>query len=208
MQKSKTILITIEGIDCSGKTTIAKSLAKKFKYKFEHEPRFSSEEADKLNFNGIDHYQREFYFMQDRVKHQIVLEQHNVILDSYILRGLTYASYFGPKALGMVRSVYKIPEFKKPNLTIVIKTDPKTALKINKQRIGTPDYNPKLTLEVLKGLDVCMQEEIGKINTWKHYPSIIVIENKADQLEWTKKLVEQQIIDHVPELGGISAKKK
>lgn len=200
MTTQKTLLINIEGIDCSGKTTIAKSLAKKLKLKFEHEPRFSSAEADMLNFGKINHYQREFYFMQDRMRHQITLATHDVVLDSYILRSLTYASYFGPKALQMVRSIYQLPEFKIPDVVVVIDIEPKTAHNFNMKRKGTKEYEPKFTIDVLKGLRACLLTEIDEMKKWKLHPPIEIVQNLGGDMQALKELVETKVRKHIPEL--------
>lgn len=205
---NKTRLINIEGIDCSGKTTIAKYLARKFKYKFQHEPRFSSQEADNLNFTGLDHYQREFYFMQDRIKHQTILNKYNVVLDSYILRGLTYTGYFGPKALPMVKSIYQLPIFKVPDIIIVIDIDPKQANKFNKKRLGKKNYNAKLNIDVLKGLNTFLHESIEEINSWSNHPPIIVIKNNGIDINILREQIIKRIVKYIPELGEKNEKKE
>lgn len=143
-------LIVLEGTDLSGKTTIAKEMAKRFNFRFEHEPTFSSTFADEINFKKLNAYQREFYFLLDRYEHQKVLTTENVILDRYRLTGITYARVFGIEALEMARSIYGLSHFKKPDLTIFIDMHPENAMKLNELRKDSPDFNPKLTIEKLQ----------------------------------------------------------
>jgi thymidylate kinase len=119
----------------------------------EHEPTFTSEEADKLNFDKNDAWQREFYFMKDRMNHQAILKSNNVVLDRYVLTGLAYAQTFSPKVVEMMISTYKLQsEFIYPDVVFFIDMDPINALAINDSRKGTPEYNPKLTLDVLQSI--------------------------------------------------------
>ena len=149
-------LINLEGIDCSGKSTIGKKIAEKLTtpdrmWHYDHEPRFTSSEADSLNFNGLDPWQREFYFVKDRMAHQPFLRHENVILDRYILSGLAYAETFSPQVVPMMKSIYFMPEeFIRPDVIVLIDTPPEEALKFNELKKGTPDHNPKLTLNTLQ----------------------------------------------------------
>lgn len=145
-------LIVFEGTDLSGKTTIAKEMAKRFDFTFEHEPTFSSAYADEINFKGLNAYQREFYFMIDRYKHQEIIQMNDVILDRYRLTGIAYARVFGPEALEMAHSIYSLQEFKKPDLTIFVDMHPENAMKLNELRKDSTDFNPKLTIEKLQQL--------------------------------------------------------
>ena len=169
-------LIVLEGIDCSGKSMYAKMLAEHFnKIKFksrewihQHEPTFSSEDADKLNFSGMDTWRREYYFMKDRMNHQVILNSSNTVLDRYILSGLAYAQVFSPEAIPMMKSVYSnAAEFMHPDLTFFVDMDPYNALAINDSRKGTPDYNPKLTLETLEKLRAAFETHLQTMREWE-----------------------------------------
>jgi thymidylate kinase len=154
-------LVVLEGIDCSGKSMYAEMLTKRFNEKkfgnrewiHEHEPTFSSEQADRINFNKLNPWQREYYFMKDRINHQKTLRENNVVLDRYILSGLAYAQTFSPEVVPMMKSIYKMSdEFVHPDLTIFIDMDPMNAIAINESRKDKEDYNPKLTLDMLHKL--------------------------------------------------------
>lgn len=154
-------LIVFEGTDLSGKTTIAKEIAKRLNFQFEHEPTFSSTFADEINFKKLNAYQREFYFLLDRYEHQKVLSDKNTILDRYRLTGITYARVFGIDALEMARSIYGLSQFKKPDLTIFIDMHPENAMKLNELRKDSPDFNPKLTIEKLQQIRTSYFTEIA-----------------------------------------------
>lgn len=158
-------LVIIEGIDNSGKSTIAKEMANRFNFKFDHEPTFSSEFADQINFKSMNAYQREFYFMIDRYKHQEVLRENDIIMDRYKLTGLAYAAVFGKEALDMARSIYCLQEFKKPSLTIFVDMHPENAMKLNELRRGTETFNPKLTIDKLNDLRKSYYNEIAYVQS-------------------------------------------
>lgn len=177
-------LIVIEGIDCSGKTSLAKAIANKTNFRFEHEPTFSSDRADSLNFKKLNAFQREFYFMLDRYQHQEILQTENVILDRYRLTGAAYASVFGPEALPMIHGVYGLNEFKKPDLTFFIDMEPEDALKLNALKKGTEDYNPKLNIETLQILRGAFLEQINIVKAlWDE--KIILIDTAFGQFDRT-----------------------
>ena len=177
-------LIVIEGIDCVGKSSVAKNVAKNFGFRHEHEPTFSSSYADSINFGQLNAYQREFYFMIDRLKHQEILNNYDVVLDRYRLTGIVYASVFGREALDMTKSIYGLSEFKKPDLTIFLDMNPGDALKLNELKKGTDDYNPKLTILKLNELRNCFLEliEFAK-NNWQEQIMIVpAVFGKFDQV--------------------------
>lgn len=160
-------LITIEGVDAAGKTTIAKKLAEIYNFEYQHEPRFSSDFADKLNFTKLDSWQREFYFMKDRIDHQEFLNNHNVVLDRYILSGLAYAQCFSSKVLPMMKSIYSLKNsFKFPDINIYIKVRPEFIVELNESRKKTKLYNPKLKLNIIKKLQKCFFKQIKTIENW------------------------------------------
>jgi len=177
-------LIVLEGIDCSGKTSLAQASAKRLNFRFEHEPTFSSSYADSLNFKKLNAYQREFHFMLDRYKHQKILNKENIILDRYRLTGAVYASAFGPEALPMVHAIYGLTEFKKPDLTIFVDIEPEDALKLNALKKGTEDYNPKLNEKTLQVLRETFLEQIVQAQIlWGE--KIVVVDNIIGQFDST-----------------------
>lgn len=167
--------LVLEGIDCSGKSSYAKMLKDRLVKKFgegswihEHEPTFTSEVADKLNFSGMDVWRREYYFMKDRMRHQTILRANNVVLDRYILSGLAYAQTFSPEVVPMMKSIYSnTGEFIHPDATFFIDMDPMNALALNESRKGTADYNPKLTLAILQKLRTSFQAHIQTMREWE-----------------------------------------
>ena len=180
-----TNLIVLEGIDCSGKTTIAKRLAKDLGYQFEHEPTFSSEEADRLNFSTLDCWQREYQFLIDRYNHQYKLKT-NVILDSYILRGIVYAKTFGKEpesgwVSNMCRSIYSLQDFRQPNFTIFIDQEPYYAFQINSKK---KDSNPKLSCSILNDLRFNYLQEL------LHFKPHMIVNPIQDDMDATYELVK------------------
>lgn len=167
-------LIVLEGIDCSGKSMYSRMLTERLVKKFgegswihEHEPTFSSQESDALNFSKLSPWRREYYFMMDRKKHQETLKENNVVLDRYILTGLAYAQTFGPEVISMVKDIYgDDKEFKHPDIMFFIDMEPMNALAINESRKSSPEYNPKLTLETLKKLRVGFITHIQTMREW------------------------------------------
>lgn len=160
-----TSLIVLEGIDCSGKSTLAKMLATELNFQHEHEPTFSSEEADDLNFKGMDGWQREYFFMKDRMYHQDILKKNNVVLDRYIWTGLAYAQCFSPEVVPMMKSVYALnTEFKLPDLTFFIDMPPAIAYELNKSR--EKDKNEKLDVNILQQISQAYYDQIETMTSW------------------------------------------
>jgi len=168
-------LLVLEGIDCSGKSMYAEMLKNRLIKRFgdgtwihEHEPTFSSEEADNLNFGAMDIWRREYYFMKDRMKHQTILRGCNVVLDRYILSGLAYAQIFSPDVLPMMKSVYSnTEEFVHPDAIFFIDMDPMNALAINESRKRTPEYSPKLNLATLQKLRQGFITHLQTMREWE-----------------------------------------
>ena len=134
----------------------------------EHEPTFTSEEADKLNFGALDPWKREYYFMKDRMKHQTILRGCNVVLDRYILSGLAYAQIFSPEVIPMIKSIYSNhSEFVYPDAIFFIDMDPINALAINESRKRTTEYNPKLTLDILQKLRMGFVSHLQTMREWE-----------------------------------------
>lgn len=156
-----TRLINLEGIDCCGKSTLSKMLTARLnnesagpgtgEWNCEHEPRFSSTEADAINIKDIDPWQREYYFMKDRIGHQDRLQSFNTILDRYILSGLAYAQTFSPSVVTMMKSIYSIVnEFKRPDVIVFIDIEPANAITFNELKKGTDEYSRDLNINTLQ----------------------------------------------------------
>jgi len=188
------MLINIEGIDGSGKSTIAKMLCKYLnenKLKFgdeltpwilEREPNFDSQTADALNFVKGNSWQREFYFMKDRMQHQEKLRTNDVVLDRYIWTGLAYASVFSPEVLDMCVSFYSLSsEFIKPDIIFYMDVNPNDAIKINESRKGTPEYSEKLKLQNLISLKEAFEDTKKFIREWEI--PFLIVESKFGQLD-------------------------
>lgn len=161
-------LIVLEGIDCSGKSTLAKMLAEKLGYKFDHEPTFSSETADRLNFSSMDCWRREFYFMKDRMKHQSVLNSADTVLDRYILSGLAYAEVFSSEVVPMMKSIYSLAdEFKEPDLVVFVDMDPVNAAALNTSRRGSDEYNDEFTIAKAQDIRNSFLTHLDTMREWE-----------------------------------------
>ena len=148
-------LICIEGPDSVGKSTITREVSGRLfvstpdLWIFSHEPTFDSKTADELNFLKGDPWQREFYFMKDRLDHQAFLNKNDVVLDRYSLTGIVYAEVFStPVVHDMCRSIYVLPEFKKPDIVFLLRMDPKDLVRLNESRKGTDEYNPDYNVNI------------------------------------------------------------
>jgi len=194
-------LILIEGIDCCGKSTIAKKVANNLFLKTDdiwihrHEPTFDSKTADKLNFEDKDAWQREFYFMKDRLEHQEILNKNDVVLDRYYISGLAYAQVFGsPIVHDMCRSIYSLPEFKKPDITFLITIDPKLAVAINESKKESGEYNPSYTLEKATELQNAFIKNLDILD-YLEMP-YFVIKNENGKLDEVISFITEAIIFH------------
>lgn len=171
-------LIVFEGIDHSGKTTVANKLAQKIPgFIFRHEPDFSSEEADMLNspeFKGND-AKREVYFLESRLRCQEVYRSNSVILDRYLWTGMAYAKTFAPNSYNFTVELYQNYNiFKKPTLTFFMNTPVQTCFDrkepssketyerldtIYKAYMDTKQYvnTPIVMVDGTMGVDDCVQ---------------------------------------------------
>lgn len=186
-----TRLINLEGIDCCGKTTLSHIIASRLdKYLAQHEPGFSSEEADRLNSANLDPWQREFYFMKDRVNHQPMLNTWNVVLDRYILSGLAYAQTFSPQVVPMMKSVYFMPEeFKRPDVIVFIDIEPEDAMKFNELKKGTVDYSTKMSINLLQIIRDNFKLHFQTMREWE-IPLVIVKPVIGSLQETATKILE------------------
>jgi len=182
------ILINIEGVDGTGKTTLSKALSKILGFNYEHEPNFPSSFADKLNFSKLDPWQREFHFLVDRLQHQPTLRENNCVLDRYILTGLAYGYLSVPVVFSMMSSVYFTEYFKQPDLIIYLQPNIENILKVNESRVGTDNYNPKLHGQLLESIDDAYKYCIKEFNLKVHF-----IEPIYNDIESTTKLLLEVI---------------
>lgn len=190
-------LINLEGIDCSGKTTLAFMLAKDLSsiekpFYAEHEPRFSSKEADRINLSAMDPWQREFQFMKDRMSHQTFLLNENVVLDRYILSGLAYAQTFSPEVVPMMTSVYFLPnEFKRPDVIVFIDIELEDALKFNELKKGTKDYSEKMTLNNLQTIRNNFKLHFQTMREWE--VPVTIVKPVIGDLQATLKIIHEKV---------------
>lgn len=167
-------LVNIEGIDCGGKTTIAMRLAEKLGFRYEHEPNFDSRYADLLNTSNLNKWQREYYFMKDRILHQAIIRENNVVLDRYILSGLAYAQAFSPEVVDALKSIYFLPnEFKRPDVIVFVDVEPAIAMKINELKRFSGDYSTHFNIKLLTDLRNCFLKHIETMKQWE-IPVVII----------------------------------
>lgn len=135
------LFIVFEGIDGSGKTTLAKSLAKSKDLIYTREPTFSSEEADRLNLKEKDSIGREVEFLIDRIYHQDLLggcwirrpgQVANIVCDRYIWSGLAYCHKYSPEIFDFVAGIYNHSFFKKPDIYVFVDTPIEECMKRGK----------------------------------------------------------------------------
>jgi len=195
-------LILIESIDCAGKSTIAKEIQRNLFLKTDdewftsHEPQFDSSIADKLNFEKLDPWQREFYFLKDRILHQEFLNKYNTVLDRYYITGLAYAEVFCPTIVyDMCRSIYSLPDFKKPDLTFIITIDPELAISINESRKDSDNYNKSYTLEVATNLQNAIKKNLDLLDFIE--APYFIIENKVGKLKETIENITNIILNNL-----------
>lgn len=196
-----TKLTVLEGIDCCGKSSLAGLLARQLitpdtMWYADHEPRFSSTEADRLNSANLDPWQREFYFMKDRMGHQSFLNQANIVLDRYILTGLAYAQTFSPSVVPMMKSVYFLPdEFKRPDVIVFIDIEPEDALKFNELKKDTEGYSEKMTLNNLQIIRDNFKLHFQTMREWEI--PVAIIQPVIGNLDETLKLVSDKIKPYI-----------
>ena len=118
------MFIAVEGIDGSGKSTIAKALAENLYFVYTKEPTFSSEEADALNLDSKNDIEREIEFAIDRIRHMndFLRKYEDIICDRYIWSGLAYCEKYNPVAFPFAKALYKHKFFIKPDIYIFVDT--------------------------------------------------------------------------------------
>lgn len=129
-------LVVFEGIDNSGKTTLSRLVRALLEQKsaitwaWDKEPRFSTEEADRLNSEEMkDEYFREALFFKSRMEGQKDYHKANTVLDRYTWSGVAYAKVFSPNVFPFVQHLFlepagtKTPIFKIPDVFVFVDTD-------------------------------------------------------------------------------------
>jgi dTMP kinase len=118
--------IVFEGIDNSGKTTVSKRVAEMMPwFTWTKEPAFSTEEADRLNsdeFKGKD-AKREVFFLESRLKQQLLYRSSPCLLDRYLWTGIAYVKAFSPSIYEFCAELYTNHNiFMKPDLVFFMET--------------------------------------------------------------------------------------
>jgi len=120
------MLIAFEGIDGSGKTTLARKFADMKEFLFTKEPTFSSEEADELNIKHSNKADSEIEFLFDRVNHQkLIKKSEDIVCDRYLWTGMAYCRVFNSEMYSFIRKVYTHSFFRRPDCYVFIDTPPK-----------------------------------------------------------------------------------
>lgn len=157
------MFIAFEGIDGSGKTTIAKKFAEEKGFQYTREPTFSSDEADLLNLSKMDPAEREVTFMIDRIKHQEVIKGINdIVSDRYIWSALVYSYVFSNNMYSFLKTVYMNKFFKVPDFTIIVEA----RLSVCRER-SQRDQSDEILMNLKKAYDVfrpCMRGTVISID--------------------------------------------
>lgn len=182
------MLIVFEGVDGSGKTTVAKTFAEQKGFLYTREPTFSSEEADRLNLDSMSGSEREIEFMIDRIRHQGVIKNNTrVAADRYLWSALAYSRYFSSNMYSFLRSVYTNSYFTRPDCYVMVKA----RMGICRQRSSRAQSDQQL-----KGLQKAYDDTSTCLGS-----RIITIDNSGD-IEDTMKVLYHKLGKIVPELGA------
>lgn len=124
------MFIVFEGIDGSGKSTVAERFASENNIIYTREPTFTSARADSLNLTNLNGTEAEIEFLIDRIQHQDFLKkQKDVVCHRYVWGGLTYCRVFNNSMYNFVKLIYTHKFFIKPDCYIYIDVDPATSKK-------------------------------------------------------------------------------
>lgn len=181
------MFIVFEGIDGSGKSTIAERFASENNITYTREPTFTSARADSLNLTNLNGAEAEIEFLIDRIQHQEFLKKEkDVVCHRYVWGGLTYCRVFNNALYNFIKLIYTHKFFLKPDCYVYIDVDPiiakkrgvlqnveqlrklKEAYKITKSHIeiGTRI----VTLNGSNPVEEVFKELYGKLG--KHYPKL------------------------------------
>jgi dTMP kinase len=119
-------MIVIEGIDGSGKTTLAKHIAKKYKLPFYKFPVYKDFKILKDFLEGKKTLKEEATFLLFLANILINTNEQKAVYDRYVFSSIAYAHSFDiEKAVNIVNSL----PFLKPDILIYLDVDPLTAFK-------------------------------------------------------------------------------
>lgn len=182
------MFVAFEGIDGSGKTTLASAYARTKNFHYTHTPSFSSEEADRLNLHSLDTTGREAVFLMDRIEHQKELRKYpDIVCDRYIWSALAYSYTFNHFIWPFLEAVYAHKYFLKPFVYVWVDTDPHLC----KDRGVVQDY------EKLKALREAYAACRPKIQE-----SQIIVVDGAGPLDENLKVIMKKLGEIDPYLGG------
>lgn len=176
------MFIEIAGIDGSGQTTIAKTIADEFCTRYEHGPWFSSEEADAFNYNKKNPYVREFMFMQDRILNKDKINNpYDITIDGYIFRGLAYCYAFSRELFEFAVNAYIISgQFRIPDIILVINTEFLAVQHVLKTLRNDPSAD-----KVLSSYDNIKEGIFETKKIMESYSKVVVIDNHLNEFNTT-----------------------
>ena len=162
------------------------------------EPTFSSEQADRLNLNGMDSVHREIEFLIDRIAHQDCLRgagmyepargTRNVVCDRYVWSGLAYCKVFNPSVYDFVAALYSHRYFMKPDLYVFVDTPPEVCCQ--RRRVPGQYSNMVALLEAYKATEPIINKE----------SAVYTVDGTEDLEGLTDELVE--LISRDPYMQG------
>jgi len=141
------MLISIEGVDCSGKTTLAKLLAEELKAEYIKFPNYESPTGEIISqylsgkLQNLDTLIISSMFEIDKfILKDKLLSDNNIVVDRYILSGLVYSTfrfpelkrdYYISQLKSLIYDTFKLPV---PNYTFIADISINQYIEIQKQK--------------------------------------------------------------------------